>query len=1096
MPSHTVASALIKLYFTDPSASPIGHPWGWPVWQDITGKEKKIKFAVNSKGASEFPGHKKWATYVTKRWESWKVHATIVQCLHQAGIHPVTILLNEGNIDAEWPSAEMYLPPALESIALSLFGPEAYGDDRNPQLLLPLALRRPLNAIVIRSWDRIRRHIIRDKGRIIEIEKAALKAFDALSQGKPTKTKITATIRAVGKWKDIAELYSTRENLEKAEKMLNQVNNIMSAIEKANVNVNLIEFKSLATPEDLKELVQVYNQYFRTYDDENSQPIGRDFSLQLLDLEVADLGMEFEANLNVMDLAQRLGFQKDNLPLQFNCFRNIAGFTPWDKPALFTPSLQQTDSLVSLQLHWHQLAGVHSIICNTFTATSSPGHCTGILECDEVGLGKTALAIAVIGFLNQAVALQEAKKPLPPILQSFPYLQDTKIVPALPHLIIMPGTLRSQWLQELKTLFLPKSIDIFQYDCPKSGNPGFWDPTGPFHSSKHQLQNRIILVTHSVVSSEQLFPTQTRADQAGSNCDASSYITQGIFALFSMTRVEIDDDGLSIQKAQIIAVRRIQKQFFGHVLRRTANSLNWEKKTLLTIPLYKDIIGVLSLTDRETEILTQRADDAKANVISGNNTGKFQTKKFYLEYWLCVAYAKSDPNSPNPNFKSLAEWKNIKSTKMDICAKICAYYLNRDDVPDVTFTDGKLIFPKISKLDPALSHLKTPIDGTMSFDKQTETVAEFYKPDSARVLIFSSVGSAGLNLSIADVVIFFDQSWSSQDEIQIQGRAHRQPQKKEVKAIHLLAENSTDILINNLARGKKDMYDAFVHKNLAKELAGLLSGDIVDAGPEDGEAIQDPINPPEKPKKRKMSRKGKGKEKVPEETAQAPEKENKDGEMDIVQNSLLENQSQPDPQAFESAPTTDIDGMDIAEDPHAFQSTDAEGMGITEEEGELGFPMDEASLSGAQEKSVDTLERKSDNGASHTPDSPQSAKSPPPKRRKTDSQTADSQMKPKVGPLVNLKKTAKPKSSHSDKPQPENRGRPVTKKSQAAPASTSRSSAGPSSTSRASTSQRPISLNQFSTRLESQSIEDEEDVPPPRHSTIPYERRQKDGSKG
>ncbi|KAF9060067.1 hypothetical protein BDP27DRAFT_1430479 [Rhodocollybia butyracea] len=66
----------------------------------------------------------------------------------------------------------------------------------------------------------------------------------------------------------------------------------------------------------------------------------------------------------------------------------------------------------------------------------------------------------------------------------------------------MPGTLRSQWLQELKTLFLPKSIDIFQYDCPKSGNPGFWDPTGPFHSSKHQLQNRIILVTHSSLQND------------------------------------------------------------------------------------------------------------------------------------------------------------------------------------------------------------------------------------------------------------------------------------------------------------------------------------------------------------------------------------------------------------------------------------------------------------------------------------------------------------------------------------------------------------------------------------------------------------------
>lgn len=219
MPSHTVASALIKLYFADQSSpSPLGHPWGWPVWQDITGvkhglfpsddkllpkglsredvedirsyfksyhaldsEEKKIKFAVNSKGASAIPGRKKWATFVTKRWDSWKVHSKIVQCLHQTGIHPVTILLNEGSLDGEWPAADLYLPIALESIALTLFGPEAFGDDKNGQgLLLPVALRKPLTAIVVRSWDRIRRHISRDKGRIIQIEEAAQKAFDGV----------------------------------------------------------------------------------------------------------------------------------------------------------------------------------------------------------------------------------------------------------------------------------------------------------------------------------------------------------------------------------------------------------------------------------------------------------------------------------------------------------------------------------------------------------------------------------------------------------------------------------------------------------------------------------------------------------------------------------------------------------------------------------------------------------------------------------------------------------------------------------------------------------------------------------------------------
>jgi len=44
----------------------------------------------------------------------------------------------------------------------------------------------------------------------------------------------------------------------------------------------------------------------------------------------------------------------------------------------------------------------------------------------------------------------------------------------------------------------------------------------------------------------------------------------------------------------------------------------------------------------------------------------------------------------------------------------------------------------------------------MSFDKRDKTVKDFYNDEHpARVLIFSSVGSAGLNLAIADIMIFF-----------------------------------------------------------------------------------------------------------------------------------------------------------------------------------------------------------------------------------------------------------------------------------------------------------------------------------------------------
>jgi len=51
---------------------------------------------------------------------------------------------------------------------------------------------------------------------------------------------------------------------------------------------------------------------------------------------------------------------------------------------------------------------------------------------------------------------------------------------------------------------------------------------------------------------------------------------------------------------------------------------------------------------------------------------------------------------------------------------------------------------------------------------------------------------------------------------QIRGRAHRQPQQKVVKVIHLLAANSADLIVNEFARNKLEMFDAFMNKELAE----------------------------------------------------------------------------------------------------------------------------------------------------------------------------------------------------------------------------------------------------------------------------------------
>jgi SNF2 family DNA or RNA helicase len=123
------------------------------------------------------------------------------------------------------------------------------------------------------------------------------------------------------------------------------------------------------------------------------------------------------------------------------------------------------------------------------------------------------------------------------------------------------------------------------------------------------------------------------------------------------------------------------------------------------------------------------------------------------------------------------------------------------------------------------------IQGRHSFKQRASIVDKFNKDPNHRVLIFSKVGSTGLNLTRASIVIFLvrtslhflsnaaihplnpnppkDQPWSAQDEWQIIGRAYRQRQSKPVTVIQLLAANTADITLSLLARGKKDMLDAF-----------------------------------------------------------------------------------------------------------------------------------------------------------------------------------------------------------------------------------------------------------------------------------------------
>jgi hypothetical protein len=190
--------------------------------------------------------------------------------------------------------------------------------------------------------------------------------------------------------------------------------------------INAKAFIGLATEGDLADLQRLYSEYFDAEDGENEPPLsaqGESGDLQTRFQETSkgvDLGIDEESGMDPESLATQLGFVKDRLPVQFNRRRHRMGLTAWSNPSDFEGASSQHENLTPLSLHWHQLAGVHSIIRNTFTAEKDTKKCAGMLICDEVGLGKTTMVISTIAFLNQVVSSEsERKGKLPPILGQY-----------------------------------------------------------------------------------------------------------------------------------------------------------------------------------------------------------------------------------------------------------------------------------------------------------------------------------------------------------------------------------------------------------------------------------------------------------------------------------------------------------------------------------------------------------------------------------------------------------------------------------------------------------------------------------------------------
>jgi TATA-binding protein-associated factor len=102
---------------------------------------------------------------------------------------------------------------------------------------------------------------------------------------------------------------------------------------------------------------------------------------------------------------------------------------------------------------------------------------------------------------------------------------------------------------------------------------------------------------------------------------------------------------------------------------------------------------------------------------------------------------------------------------------------------------------------PSVAHLR--LDGRVPAARRGELVERFNSdPSIDLMLLTTSVGGLGLNLTSADTVIFLDHDWNPMKDLQAMDRAHRLGQRRSVSVFRLITRGTLEEKIMSLQRFK------------------------------------------------------------------------------------------------------------------------------------------------------------------------------------------------------------------------------------------------------------------------------------------------------
>ena len=463
-------------------------------------------------------------------------------------------------------------------------------------------------------------------------------------------------------------------------------------------------------------------------------------------------------------------------------------------------------------------------------------HLHGIL-CDDMGLGKTLQTLCIVASDHHLRAEEYAKT-------------KAQEVRRLPSLIVCPPTLSGHWQQEIQQ-FAP-FLSCLAYVGPSADRMRLRDKLGTTDvviTSYDICRNDIDVFTtfnwnYCVLDEGHLIKNPKAKTSMAVKRLASNHrlilsgtpIQNNVLELWSLfdflmpgflgtEKVFLDRFAKPIaasrfskssskeQEAGALAIEALHKQVLPFLLRRLKEEVLDDLPPKILQNYYCDLSELQKrlfddFAKKERKTLAEKAGseskEAKQHIFQALqymrklcNSPSLVVKEDHKQY----AAIQAQLARQNSNLKDVAHAPKLTALR-DLLVD-CGIGTDPAENNNFVSPHRALIFCQMKEmldivandvlraLLPSVQYLR--LDGSVEANKRQNIVNQFNTdPSYDCLLLTTSVGGLGLNLTGADTVIFVEHDWNPQKDLQAMDRAHRIGQKKVVNVYRLVTRGTLE----------------------------------------------------------------------------------------------------------------------------------------------------------------------------------------------------------------------------------------------------------------------------------------------------------------